>query len=115
MTGVTVLVVGFYRHAGRAEIERGPVLAWSPSTPRLSLPRKDVSVPRDRIVAFELFGHWQRISDTLVRTRVLDVVVRDEGARTTTRHTIVADATKLARLGEALSRRTGVPLERVRG
>ena len=114
MTGVTVLVVAFYRHAGSAEVERGPVLTWSPSSRTLSLPRKGVSIPRERLVAIELFGHWQRISDTLVRTRVLDVVVRDEDARTTTRHTIVADATKLARLGEELSRRTGVPLERIR-
>ena len=114
MAAVSVAVIGFYRAAGRAEVERGPVLTWSPSTGTLSLPRKTLSVPRDRVIAFELFGMWQHVSDTLVRTRVLDVVVRDEGARTTTRHTIVADATKLARLGEELSRHTRVPLERIR-
>jgi hypothetical protein len=114
MAAVTFCVLRFYRVAGRAEVERGPVLTWSPSRRTLSLPRQGLSVPRDRVDAFELYGRWERMSGRFFLSRRLDVVIRDDGARTTSRHTIVADATRLHRLGEELARRVGVRLLRIR-
>lgn len=113
MIVVTVLVIGFYRAAGRAEVARGPVMTWSPATQTLSLPRSGASIPRERVVALELFGRWERANGRLARSRVLDLVVRDDSARTTTRLTLLADAARMAPLAEALARHVGIPLERI--
>ena len=114
MIVVSFAVVFIYRAVGRAEVERGPVLTWSPDTQTLALPRAGLSFPHRRLVALELFGRWESVSDSWVRTRVLDLVVREEAGRVTTRHTIVADASKLQDLARTLAENLRVPLEHIR-